>query len=44
MAGIPHDPYVPKTRFEKWLQSRLPVLGLLHATLTIPTPKNLNWM
>ncbi len=44
MAGIPHDPYVPKSRFEKWLHSRLPILGLIHATLTIPTPKNLNWM
>ncbi|MCC5972583.1 MAG: cytochrome b N-terminal domain-containing protein [Rubellimicrobium sp.] len=44
MAGIPHDHYEPKTRGEKWLESRLPILGLLHSTLTIPTPKNLNWM
>jgi ubiquinol-cytochrome c reductase cytochrome b subunit len=44
MSGIPHEPYEPKTGFEKWLHARLPIVGLLHATLTIPTPKNLNWM
>ncbi len=43
MAGIPHDQYEPKSRFEKWLHVRLPIVSLLHATLTIPTPKNLNW-
>jgi ubiquinol-cytochrome c reductase cytochrome b subunit len=43
MAGIPHDHYEPKTRFEKWLQERLPIVGLLYNTLMIPTPKNLNW-
>jgi len=44
MSGIPHDHYEPKTAPEKWIESRLPVIGLLHATLTIPTPRNLNWM
>ena len=44
MAGIPHDHYEPKTGFEKWLHSRLPIVGLLYDTLMIPTPKNLNWM
>ncbi|MCW1918231.1 cytochrome b N-terminal domain-containing protein [Rhodobacter sp. KR11] len=44
MAGIPHDHYEPKSGFEKWLYARLPIVGLLHSTLTIPTPKNLNWM
>ncbi len=44
MAGIPHDHYEPKSGFEKWLHSRLPVASLLSDTLTIPTPKNLNWM
>jgi len=44
MSGIPHEPYEPKTGIEKWIESRLPILGLLHATLTAPTPKNLNWM
>ena len=43
MAGIPHDQYEPKSRFEKWLHVRLPIVSLLHTTLTIPTPKNLNW-
>jgi ubiquinol-cytochrome c reductase cytochrome b subunit len=44
MSGIPHDHYEPKTRGEKWLNSRLPIVGLLYDTLMIPTPKNLNWM
>jgi len=44
MSGIPHDHYEPKSRGEKWLSSRLPVAGLLSDTLTIPTPRNLNWM
>ena len=44
MSGIPHDHYEPKTKGEKWVESRLPVIGLLYDTLFIPTPKNLNWM
>ena len=44
MSGIPHDHYEPKSGVEKWIESRLPILGLLHSTLFIPTPKNLNWM
>ncbi|MEO1613340.1 MAG: cytochrome b, partial [Pseudomonadota bacterium] len=44
MSGIPHEPYEPKTGFERWLHQRLPIVGLMHSTLTIPTPKNLNWM
>jgi len=44
MAGIPHDHYEPKTGFQKWLHTRLPVVSLLYDTLVIPTPKNLNWM
>ena len=44
MSGIPHDHYEPKSGFEKWVHSRLPVIGLLYDTLMIPTPKNLNWM
>tara|TARA_R110002096_G_scaffold104342_10_gene229823 strand:- start:1993 stop:3306 length:1314 start_codon:yes stop_codon:yes gene_type:complete len=44
MAGIPHDHYEPKTGAEKWLHSRLPIVGLLYDTLMIPTPRNLNWM
>ena len=44
MSGIPHDHYEPSTRGEKWLHSRLPVVGLMYDTIMIPTPKNLNWM
>ncbi|MBL4628935.1 MAG: cytochrome b N-terminal domain-containing protein [Roseicyclus sp.] len=44
MGGIPHDHYEPETRGEKWLDRRLPIVGLLYNTLMIPTPKNLNWM
>ncbi|MCY4460451.1 MAG: cytochrome b N-terminal domain-containing protein [Albidovulum sp.] len=44
MSGIPHDHYEPKTRFEKWLHERLPIVSLIHSALMIPTPKNLNWM
>ena len=44
MSGIPHDHYEPKTKGEKWLDSRLPIVGLLYNTIMIPTPKNLNWM
>ncbi|AGI65887.1 cytochrome b [Octadecabacter antarcticus 307] len=44
MGGIPHDHYEPKTSGEKWLDSRLPIVGLLYSTLMAPTPKNLNWM
>jgi len=43
MSGIPHDEYEPKSGFEKWLHSRLPIVGLLYNTMMIPTPKNLNW-
>ena len=44
MAGIPHDHYEPKSNGEKWLHSRLPIVGILYDTLMLPTPKNLNWM
>jgi len=44
MSGIPHDHYEPKSGFEKWLHSRLPIVGLVYDTIMIPTPKNLNWM
>jgi ubiquinol-cytochrome c reductase cytochrome b subunit len=44
MAGIPHDDYVPTSQGEKWVEKRLPIIGLLYNTLMIPTPKNLNWM
>ncbi len=44
MSGIPHDHYEPKSNFEKWLDERLPIVGLIYGTIMIPTPKNLNWM
>lgn len=44
MSGIPHDHYEPKTRGEKWLHRRLPIVGLIYDTIMIPTPRNLNWM
>ncbi len=44
MSGIPHDHYEPKSSAEKWIESRLPIIGLAYNTLMIPTPKNLNWM
>jgi ubiquinol-cytochrome c reductase cytochrome b subunit len=44
MSGIPHDHYEPKTKGEKWINSRLPIVGLMYDTLMLPTPKNLNWM
>ncbi len=43
MSGIPHDTYEPKSGFEKWLDERLPIVGLIYDTIMIPTPKNLNW-
>ena len=44
MSGIPHDHYEPKSSGQKWLHSRLPIVGLIYDTLMLPTPKNLNWM
>ena len=44
MSGIPHDHYEPKSSGAKWLHRRLPIVSLMYDTLTIPTPRNLNWM
>ena len=44
MSGIPHDHYEPRTGGQKWLHSRLPIVGLMYDTIMLPTPKNLNWM
>jgi len=44
MAGIPHDHYEPKSGAEKWLHERLPIVGLAHDVIMIPTPRTLNWM
>jgi ubiquinol-cytochrome c reductase cytochrome b subunit len=44
MGGIPPAHYAPKSNFEKAMDKRLPIIGLLHTTIMAPTPKNLNWM
>jgi ubiquinol-cytochrome c reductase cytochrome b/c1 subunit len=42
MSG--HSTYQPKSRAAKWLEARLPIMGLMHAqAVDFPTPKNLNY-
>jgi ubiquinol-cytochrome c reductase cytochrome b/c1 subunit len=42
MSG--HPTYVPKSAAAKWLERRLPVLGLLHSSfVAFPNPRNLNY-
>jgi ubiquinol-cytochrome c reductase cytochrome b/c1 subunit len=42
MSG--HSSYVPTTAFTRWLDSRLPVVRLMHDTaVSYPTPRNLNY-
>jgi quinol-cytochrome oxidoreductase complex cytochrome b subunit len=36
--------YVPKSAVTKWLESRLPIIGLVHSSfVTFPNPRNLNY-
>ncbi len=36
--------YQPNTRFEKWLEARLPIISTMHAqAVDFPTPRNLNY-
>ncbi len=36
--------YVPKNAVAKWLESRLPILGLIHSSFVVfPNPRNLNY-
>lgn len=36
--------YQPKGRFAKWLEARLPIMGLVHSSFVVyPTPRNLNY-
>src|SRR3978361_2467497 len=36
--------YVPKSRFAKWFESRLPIAGLVHSSfVAFPVPRNLNY-
>ncbi len=40
----PTTRYQPKSRAAKWLEARLPILGLVHASFVdYPTPRNLNY-
>ncbi len=42
MSG--HSTYTPKSGFEKWLDSRLPIIRLAHDSfVSYPTPRNLNY-
>jgi quinol-cytochrome oxidoreductase complex cytochrome b subunit len=42
MSG--HSTYEPKTGFERWLDTRLPIIRFMNDTaLDFPTPKNLNY-
>jgi quinol-cytochrome oxidoreductase complex cytochrome b subunit len=39
-----HSTYVPKHPAARWLESRLPILGLLHSSFVVfPNPRNLNY-
>ncbi|MDR3375795.1 MAG: cytochrome b N-terminal domain-containing protein [Ancalomicrobiaceae bacterium] len=39
-----HSTYTPGTAFERWLDRRLPIVGLVHSSfVSFPTPKNLNY-
>jgi ubiquinol-cytochrome c reductase cytochrome b subunit len=36
--------YVPKTAFTRWLESRLPIIGLVHSSfVAFPVPRNLTY-
>jgi ubiquinol-cytochrome c reductase cytochrome b subunit len=41
MSG--HSTYEPKTAFERWLDSRLPIIRFGVDYMMVPTPKNLNY-
>jgi ubiquinol-cytochrome c reductase cytochrome b subunit len=44
MSGHQHSGYEPKTGFERWLDTRLPIVRLAYDTVVdFPTPKNLNY-
>jgi ubiquinol-cytochrome c reductase cytochrome b/c1 subunit len=39
-----HEVYQPKNAFLRWIEVRLPILGLMHASfVAYPTPRNLNY-
>jgi ubiquinol-cytochrome c reductase cytochrome b/c1 subunit len=39
-----HSTYVPKSGIARWLEARLPIIGLVHSSfIAYPTPRNLNY-
>lgn len=39
-----NNPYVPRSRFARWFESRLPLAGLIHSSfVAFPVPRNLNY-
>jgi ubiquinol-cytochrome c reductase cytochrome b/c1 subunit len=39
-----HSTYTPQTGFTRWLERRLPIIGLFHSSfVAYPTPRNLNY-
>src|SRR6202795_4957890 len=39
-----HSTYQPRSRFMKWFEARLPIVGLVHSSfVAYPTPRNLNY-
>ena len=44
MGGIPQDHYEPSSRFEKWVDDRLPIVRFALDFAQFMAPKNLNWM
>lgn len=44
MSVLHGESYQPKSAFMKWMERRLPIMGLLYpAAVTFPTPRNLNY-
>ena len=42
MSG--HSTYQPQNAFMKWMEARLPIVGLVHSSfIAYPTPRNLNY-
>jgi ubiquinol-cytochrome c reductase cytochrome b/c1 subunit len=40
-----HSEYKPKSRFERWLEARLPIIGFSYDTaVSYPVPRNLNYL
>jgi ubiquinol-cytochrome c reductase cytochrome b/c1 subunit len=45
MTTVPYTRYQPKGRFTRWLEARLPIIGLVHNSfVSYPTPRNLNYL